>query len=610
MRSYLIRFLTIFCLTMAIAAPAGYFLYTFAENSMRKQGELTNITFSQTFVNQQQFNGSMTGFIEHSSSLEENHQLLLHTFADNLRKQAISLSEELPILKIKLLDLKGRTIFSIPGEDTGTIKDPKVYKGFAEALTGKIYTEESYKESMYTLHGRITDIHRLSTYIPVYHHTDLYKIIGVMEIYSDISHFEKELLVFGEHMALSIIVASLLLSISLTLIFESIHAKLRRAAEAEQQSNRAKSQFLANMSHEIRTPLNGIMGLADILLDTKLTATQIEHLKLLSTTSRHLLTIINDVLDISKIEAGKIEIEAIPFKLLPTINAVIATQTTAAEKKHIPLTLHIKENELPTWIESDSHRLQQILNNLVNNAIKFTTSGKIDVFVKTYTQSQKSILEIQVKDTGIGMYPEQLETIFEKFKQADDSITRKYGGTGLGMSICRQLVELMNGTIHVKSAPKEGSTFTVTLPIKEVAAPIEDITKKENLSLGKGKHILLVEDNAINQLVAKAVIAKYGYTVTIANNGEEAVEILNTAKKPFSLIFMDLQMPIMDGYQATKEIRRQIHQKIVQPVPIIALTANALQGERDKCIEHGMTDYLSKPINKAELYHMLEKYAQ
>ncbi len=372
---------------------------------------------------------------------------------------------------------------------------------------------------------------------------------------------------------------------------------LEDAAARMQEALRTKGEFLAVVSHEIRTPMNGVLGMAQLLQMTDLTEEQQRYVETIQTSGETLLTIINDILDVSKLDAGSVRLDSRPVELRAVVKEVVDLLSTQAQKKSLYLDMEIGA-DVPAWIRGDATRLKQILTNLVGNALKFTHAGGVRIGMSTLQQGQ--VLQCQVQDTGIGIPPDKVDRLFEKFSQIDSSITRRYGGTGLGLVICKRLVEGMGGQIRATSKQREGSTFTFVIPLVPADEPGKQAKAAQTALKATNLKILLVEDNAVNQMLALGMLQKLGLNADLATDGAEAVERVRDTS--YDLILMDMQMPRMDGLTATRAIRSM--PDIRQP-RIVALTANAMESDRDACLAAGMDDFLSKPFKAAELQDKL-----
>jgi signal transduction histidine kinase len=386
---------------------------------------------------------------------------------------------------------------------------------------------------------------------------------------------------------------------------------LEAAKHHAEAANRAKSQFLANMSHEIRTPMNGIIGMIEVLQGTALDGKQRHYLELGRSSADALLTTINEILDFSKIEAGHMELERAEIDLPAVVQQAIAPLEVRCQQKGLPLHLELDPN-IPHRLMGDEHRLRQVLTNLVGNAIKFTESGHVRLQAKlTMLTTETAEVVLSVEDTGIGISPQNQTRIFEQFVQADGTMTRQFGGTGLGLTISDRIVRLMGGAMRVESELGKGSTFHVRVPFAVCTAtlpPRPRVPQLRELPFGRGRKILLAEDNLVNQAVGVAMLETLGFTPVVVDDGRKAVAV-SLQQPDISMILMDIQMPTMDGPDATREIRARERQT-GQHMTIVAMTAHALAEDRDRCLEAGMDDYMSKPVHLHVLTELLKKWAR
>jgi len=387
--------------------------------------------------------------------------------------------------------------------------------------------------------------------------------------------------------------------------------ELRQITAEAEKATIAKSQFLANMSHEIRTPMNAIVGFTQILVDEKLTDEQKEYIEIIQDSSRNLLRLIDDILDLSRVEAGKIELEVSEYPLRKLLTSVESLMRPRAKRKNLRFEF-IEEENLPARLYTDPVRLRQCLLNLVSNAIKFTKEGHVLIKVSLQQINNKDFIRFEVEDTGIGIPDEKQEEVFNSFVQADGTHTREFDGTGLGLSITKKLVELLGGELNLKSQVGKGTTFMFSIPIgldmarrqtaeadgvlKELDDKVDDPEK-----IKYSGNVLVAEDSRTNQMLIKLLLEQMGFTITIAEDGKQVLEI--TAKQSFDLIFMDIQMPKMNGYEATQTLRAR-----GVTTPIIALTAYAMKGDREKSITAGCNDHLTKPIDRNELMKTIRRY--
>jgi len=620
------RLLRYFSLTalvsLSLAAVALAWLFQrSAEQDLLNSSQRANETHAQVFANalQAELGDALWKYLTVEAPRLNAEQLRAHPMTQQMHALLRQLAHDTNVAKVKLYSPGGLTLYSSEAKQIG--EDKHNVELIQRAARGETASVPSQRERFQSFEGEIRNRHLVSTYIPA-RVPGRAGITGVFELYADLTPLYAALEQTKQSQAITLIsVMAALFALQWLIVrhgariiarqhagLEAARREIESARQEAEAANAAKSRFLADMSHEIRTPMHGMLGMTELLQSTPLDAVQARYAQTVARSGQSLLTILNDILDLSKIEAGKLELDPHPFVLREPLQEVVDLMLARAAAKGLALSIDLPPG-LPERVRGDSLRLRQVLANLVGNAIKFTRSGKVVVTLRRGAAPDE--YRFTVSDTGIGIAADVAERLFQPYAQADAAVARRSGGSGLGLAIARRLVELMGGRIGVRSTPGEGAEFWFSVPLPESdeagTAPGALAPASEPAAGDAALPLLLVEDNPVNVLYAEAVLQALHRRVVVAHDGEQALALLRG--QAFGLILLDCHMPGLDGPSATPRIRA-LEAGLGRPrTPIVAVSAGVMADERERCIAAGMDDFLAKPFSVEQLRAVLARWA-